>query len=374
MAVGGFLKDTQFHDREAQRVMMRAGLFGGVLYGLILAATVWGYDTWVLSRCHAELAWGKVLAGMPLMLAIGLAAGAIAAAAHRATASVLVWLAGGCALGLVAGWAPYGGWGLVTWVVEPRLRGLPLYPMGPAELTRMWFLAVVVGCVGAAVGLVMQLLMEKAWDLARPDGRPSAQSWLVMLLCAPLAILPGIACDDIANRDLRSQQQAVHDLIVTLPASDSIAAATLAPYREQISPQFVLHLAEYNLELSSATVDVAFEGGFVARCSVLGQTVASCQPHSLRLSAWMQALLNDVLAGGRPSEIEAYADHLSVPPQVQEWLAAQRGRIRPRYDLSPAAQRDGWVVMQAAFGPGLALECYFSGATPAVLHHCQWQE
>jgi len=32
------------------------------------------------------------------------------------------------------------------------------------------------------------------------------------------------------------------------------------------------------------------------------------------------------------------------------------------------------VVMQAAFGPGLALECYFSGATPAVLHHCQWQE
>ncbi len=374
MAGGSLLQDTQFRDREASRVAMLASVAGGFFYALVFGLTLWGYDTWVLSRCRAELTWGKLSVGLPLMLAIGLAAGAIAGAAHRATVSVLAWMGGGFALGLVGGWTPYGGYGLLTWLAEPRLRGLPLYPMGPAEITRMWFLAVVVGCVGAAVGLVTQLLAEKAWDLARPDGRMSGASWLVLLLCAPLAILPGIAGDDIANRDLRGYLRAVHDLMAAFPASDSIAAATLEPYREAISPEFALHLVEYDLELSSASVDVAFDSGFTARCHVLGGTVAACQPLSLRLNAWMEALLTDALADSETLSVAAYADQLVVPAAVQTWLTDQRGRMRAEYRIAPALQRDGWVIMEATFSPALVLECYFSGATPAVLDHCQWQE
>ncbi|NLF02055.1 MAG: hypothetical protein GX601_13865, partial [Anaerolineales bacterium] len=171
------LTSTRYHDAEAQRLMRGVAIAHGLLYTAGFALTVWGYDTVALSRIRAELAWDKLVLGMPLLLAIGALAGAIAGRRHHAGLSIGVWAAAGGLIGLIAGWVPFNGCTLITWLTEPRLRGLPIYPMEVAAQTRMGFTAVITAAFGVAVGLIGHLLVERAWDEASPDGHMTIRSW-----------------------------------------------------------------------------------------------------------------------------------------------------------------------------------------------------
>lgn len=369
-----FLQSTRFRDREAQRLSRTAHVGAGVLYAAALALTVWGYDAILLARYAVESPWAKLAIGAPAMLGIGLLAGLAAGRRHHAALSIVAWIVSGFLLGLVAGWIPYGGPTLAAWLTEPRLRGVALYPMGAAGYTRMWFMATVTGAVGAAIGLLIHLLVEKAWDLAKPEGVMSARSWLVLLACTPLAVLPGIACDDIVNSDLRYAPQAVHSLIAE-PAGEatSISEASISSYRGQMEGPFTLHRVASDLELSDATLDAAFLNGLVVRCTVLGDIVTGCQPISIRQEEWMHALLSDARSDGDRSQLAGHANRLSVDPGVVAWVAAQRSRTGGSVEISRDAQRGGWVIMDARFGASAIMECYFHGSSPVILDHCQWQ-
>jgi hypothetical protein len=355
---------------QARRLPRVAGPVYGLTYGLACGLTTWGYDTWVLARSSAELAWAKLEVGLPLLILITAATGTLAGRSERADAWVGAWMVGGALIGIVVAATPFVGYNLATWIAEPHLWGVNTHPIGPAGTTRLIFVAAVTGCAGAAVGLVGRLLIERARARAASTGRMSGRPWAALALCLPLALPPGLIGDELINRPLRIGQQTVHEAISIGPPGD-VSHIDAGAHRDLFSDSYTLHLVGYDLERQEQeTIDVAFDNGYVVRCQISGQALAGCTPISPQFEAWMEALIQEGLEGGRGTELPPHAGHVSVGENVLSWLASQRAYMGKRYDISRDTQRGGWVVMSARFDTGYVLTCYFHGASPVVVERC----
>jgi len=347
-----------------------AGLGCGLIYGLAYGLVVWGIDARVLARSNAELAGAKLALGLPLLLLIGTVTGALAGRNDRAGGWVGAWMASGALMGIVVAAMPMAGYNLATWIAEPRLRGVNVHPMGPGGAARMVFVTVVNGCVGSAVGLVGHLLVERARRLAAPTGRMSGRSWAALVLCLPLALPPGLLSDELINKPLRIGQRIVHQAISADPAG-GLGEGEVALDRDLLSDSYTLHLVDYDLEEQGrATIDVAFDDGFVMRCEVAGRALSGCVPISPHFESWMEDLIQAGLREGPGTELESQAGGVSVAENVSSWLASQGEYLRGDYEVSRDTQRGGWVIMAARFDSGYTLTCRFHGASPVLVERC----
>jgi hypothetical protein len=361
---------TTRDEGAARRPSRVAGLGWGLIYGLAYGLTVWGIDARVLARSNAELAGTKLALGLPLLLLIGAVTGALAGRSDRAGSWVGAWMASGALMGIVVAAMPMAGHNLATWIIEPRLRGVNVYPMGPGGAARMVFVTVVNGCVGAAVGLVGHLLVERARNLAAPTGRMSGRSWAALAVCLPLALLPGLLSDELINQPLRIGQRVVHESIPTGPVGGSTEGEAGLD-RDPLSTGYTLHLVDYDLEEQGrATIDVAFEDGFVMRCEVAGRALSGCAPISPRFEAWMGDLVQAGLRGGPGPQLESQEGQVSVSENVSSWLGSQGEYLSGNYEVSRDAQRGGWVVMAARFDSGYTLTCWLHSASPVLVERC----
>jgi hypothetical protein len=361
---------TGLDEGAARRLSRVAGLGWGLIYGLAVGLTVWGIDARVLARSNAELAGAKLALGLPLLLLIGAATGALAGRSDRAGGWVGAWMASGALIGIVVAAMPMASYNLATWIAEPRLRGVNVYPMGAGGAARLVFVTVVNGCVGSAVGLVAYLLAERARNLAAPTGRMSARSWAALAVCLPLALLPGLLGDELINQPLRTGQRVVYESISTDPAGGSSEGETGLD-RDLLSTGYTLHLVGYDLEEQGrATIDVAFEDGFVMRCEVAGRALSGCVPISPRFEAWMEDLIQAGLREGPGTQLESQAGEVSVAENVSSWLASQGEYLSGDYEVSRDTQHGGWVIMAARFDSGYTLTCRFHGASSVLVDQC----
>jgi len=357
------MASTPSHGEQVHRLPRVAGLGYGLIYSLAFGLAAWGYDGRVLAHSNAELAWAKLGVGLPLLLLVGAATGALAGRSARAGAWIRAWMAGGALMGIIVGAMPFAGHNLATWVTEPRLWGTNVYPMGPAGAAQMAFVAFVTACVGSIAGLLGCVLLEKASHLASPAGRMSGRSWAVLFLGVPLAVLPGLTGDQIVNSALRTGQRTVYGYTSTGPAGDT-SHGDVDPYRDQPAASFTLHLVDYDLETQEQeTIDVAFDNGSVVRCQVSSRELGDCLPISPQFETWMDALVQ----GREPAP---QSGGVVVNEQTLSWLASQREHMSERYEVARDTQRGGWVIMSARFDSGYALTCYFRGASPVVLDRC----
>ena len=342
----------------------------GLIYSLIYGLAAWGPDAWILARSHAELAWGKLLLGLPLALIIGAGAGRLAARRGQPGAWVGAWMAGGVLTGAVVGLVPYVGMTATTWVVEPRLLGANVYPIGSAGVRRLAFVAVFNGCVGSVAGLAGHLLAERTGGSGSPDDGADRSSWPLVLLYLLLAVLPARVGDEIANRPLRAGQRAVHNAIATGPV-DPTNIDEMTRYRALAGGGYTLHRLGHDLEtLEAQTIDVAFADHIAVRCQVSGQELGRCLPISPAYEAWMDALIRDGRGEGDGMELSTQAGTASVSQDVWRWLDTQQGALGGRYQISSDAQRGDRVIMAARFDTGYVLNCYFRGVAPVVLDRC----
>lgn len=354
------------HDEQARRLSRLAGVGCGLIYCLGYALAVWGYDARVLARSSAELAWAKLAVGLPSLLLISAATGALAGRSDRAGAWVGAWMVSGVLSGTVAGGMPFAGYNLATWIAEPHLWGTNVYPMGPAGATRTVFLAVVTGCAGSALGLVGYALMDSVRGRAAATGRAGGRSWAVLMLCLPLAMPPGLIGDQIINRPIRAGQRTVHQAI-----SVGLVGDTSDRDSRLLSASYTLHLVSRPLETQEQeTVDVAFDNGFVVRCQVSDHALVECPPISPRFEAWMDALIQEALRGGQETELTPQAGRVSVDESTWSWLASQRTYMGERYEIARETQRGGWVIMSARFDTGYTLTCDFHGVSSVVVDRC----
>lgn len=363
---------TLSHDDGTFRLSRMASPGYGIVYGLALGLSTWGYDTWVLARSNAELAWAKPGIGLPLLLFICATAGAMAGRSNRVGVWVRTWMASGILIGIVVGEMPFAGHTLATWIAEPGLLGVNVYPIDPAGAARMAFTAVVTSGVGSAAGLVGHLLTERVQAPASPAVQMSGRrfSGALLVLCMPLAVLPGLIGDEIINKPLRIGQKTVHK-VISMDAAEGANHGDMNPYRDQFSARYVLHLVDYDLEMQErGTIDVTFNSGFAMRCQVSGYGLDGCLPISPKFEAWMDGLIQEGLKGGQGTELAHQAGHVSVDEHTLSWLASQREHISDRYEISRDTQHGGWVIMSAHFDTGYVLTCYFFGDSPVTLDRC----
>ena len=371
MDASEFIRSTRFRDDEAHRAIRRAGLVYGILYNLFFALAIWGPDGLALSRSHAELAWGKMTAGLPAVLVIGAVGGYLSGRAGRAGIWIGIWTLCGALMGIIAGAAPFTGNNLVSWLAEPLVRWIMIYPMGPAGSARMWFFTTVHAALGAGVGLLGHWVTERAWSIGPGTGRLGWRAAAVLLWCLPLAIGAGAAGNDLINRDLRIGPVVVHALIAN-EHGDEGSHADLEALRQRFSRDYTLHLTQYDLDGQySSTVDVAFDNGFGVRCKVFGSSVAGCPDISTQFATWMDAIVKEALEGNPGTILGQYGNRLTADPAILAQLTTQVGRMSDEYTIRQAAQRGGTIVMAAEFATPHILTCYFHGDAPVVLDSCQ---
>jgi len=373
---------TSLDERTARRRFRWAGLGCGLLCGLGYALATWGYDAWALARSGADLPWPKLEIGLPILLLLGALSGALVARSARAGAWVGVGLAGGALAGLVAGPMPFAGSNLATWIAEPRLRGVNVYPLDPSGAARTLFVVIATACMGAAIGLVCHVVVERVLRLAGQPDRRSRWAWAVLLLCLPLGLLPGLIGDQVINRPLRLGPQAVATAISAGRGGDR-SSGNVSPYQDLFPGPagYILHLVDYDREPpAQATVDVAFDeasgstaggdSGPVVRCQTSGNELVGCASISSQFEAWMGALVQRARQGEQGTGLEPLPGQVSVGEDTLGWLASQREYLSDTYAVSWDAQRGGWVIVSARFDTGYVLTCYFHGSAPVVVDRC----
>jgi hypothetical protein len=329
----------------------------------------------VLSRANADLAGAKLAAGLPLLLLVGAASGALAGRSTRAGAWVGVWIAGGALMGALVGAMPSAGLNLATWMVEPRLRGIDIYPMGAAGTARMAFAAAFMGCVGSAIGLAGHVLAERVRGARSPAGRTGGRAWATLALILPLAALPALVVDEVVNRPLRAGQRVVHRSILTSPMGEGETGETTA-YRDLFAATgYTLHRVSTDPEtLDRQVIDAAFDNGVVVRCGVADQALTGCLPIAPEFSGWMETLIRAGLGEGSETELASLAGQLYVSDDALSRLASQGEMMSEPYQVSRDTQRGGWVVISARFDSGYVLTCDFYGDAPAVVQGCSFAQ
>ena len=368
---------TSLDERTARRLFRWTGLGCGLLCGLGYALATWGYDAWALARSGADLPWLKLEIGLPILLLLGTLSGALAARSARAGAWVGVGLAGGALAGLVAGPMPFAGSNLATWIAEPRLRGVNVYPLDPSGAARTLFVVIATACMGAVVGLVGHVVVERVLRLAGQPDRSSRWAWAVLLLCLPLGLLPGLIGDQVINRPLRLGPQVVAAAVSAALRGDSGPAGASSLQGLAPGPAgYTLYLVDYDREPpAQATIDVAFDQAgartaSVARCQTSGNELAGCASISPQFEAWMGALVQRARQGEQGTAPDPLTGQVLVGENTLEWLASQREYLSDIYTLSRDAQRGGWVIASARFDTGYVLTCYFHGSAPVAVDHC----
>jgi hypothetical protein len=339
-------------DTRAPQAAAPAAALYGVLIALGFASVAWGIDAVLLSTVHAAFAWHKMLVGLPLALLVGIICGVLAHMWHPAIASLLTWMAGGAALGAIGGALPFLGQDLVAWVLKPSLLGTSLYPFDALGLPRLLYTTFVLACWGVAVGqLAHALLSRRPFRLA------------LLLWGLPLALLAGLATDDLVNRRLR----------VGLRETSQALKATEA---EAVETGYTLHLVSYDLATrSTETIDAVFPVEERAvRCRALGDSVGACPPLSPRLHLWMEALLQRVLDEETSEALPAFPDGFAGSEQAVLWLEARRSLLDEPYTIQRHRQLAGWITMEARFTNGSLLRCTFRGADPIVVERCAFED
>jgi len=371
------LGPIRFRDKEADKLVLSAGTGYGLLFGLSFALFVWGYDTLLLVSSAADLAWAKLLVGLPIAIIISGLIGRVAASSSTA-ASIALWATAGALLGLLAGRAPYDGGNLAAWLVDRRLRGLVAFPYGSSAAARTALMVLVGAGLGTASGGLEQLAMGWAWDWSTPEGRMSVRSWLALLVCLPLTLVAAWAADDLVNRSLRVPQQTMGELInLTLAGASEEAEArelnyaSTVKYRQRFSEHYTVHLADYDLDtLYMSRVDVAFDNGFALRCLLTADGgVGFCGPISDAYRGWMDDLVHAGLSGER-RWLGPAKSMLAVDDTVVAWLDVHRGYLSETNDVTRVDQRGRWVFMSARFDTGFEMVCRFRGVGPVLTDQC----
>jgi hypothetical protein len=365
---------------EARRLFVAAGTAYGVVFGLAFALVTWGYDALQLVAADANLAWAKLVVGIPLSLVICVLVGNLAATFPQTAVSVALWTVAGTLLGLIAGHIPFEGRNLIVWLVDRRLWGLVVFPYSSSAAVRTTLILIVGAGVGAASGLLERLALEWAWDRATPEGRMSVRSWAVLLACLPLTLLLTGATDEMINQPLRAPQRSVGQLISLTTAGKTAQAearglnvGAVKTFRDAFSRNFDTYLVTYDLSPPQiAFVDAVFDNGFALRCRTVGNVVAFCDDVSPKLEGWMDDLIFAGLRGER-RWMDSPDPSLIVEDRVVRWLQDHPTQLSETYELSRAGQQGRFVFMSARFDTGFAITCRFRGTQPVAVDQCTEQ-
>lgn len=364
---------------RTRKFIKTAGVWYGIIFGLLLVLFSWGFDGWILHTVSADMPWLKLLIGLPLTVAICGLTGFIAASSSATVISITSWMVACGLIAWVAGHIPFDGTNLAIWLVENRLWGEVIFPSGYSAAVRTTLLVIVSVLLGGVVGFLEGAATQLAWDRSTDDGKMSFGSWIMLSISLPLALILAFLMSGLINRPLRLPQETVGKLIRRTLAGDAdielnmgASYRSIKPYIDQITPDYESYFVAFSSETGtwfSAYIDTAFDNGFVMRCVTLGDTVAYCSDFSEEVRDWMDNLIH-VGLDGEQHWLEKRGKKFDVTQEVLDWLEAHREQLSLNYDLTRKEQYGGWFYVDVKFDNGFRMVCRFRGAAPVIVDQC----
>ncbi len=364
---------------ERQRFERAAGWRFGLLVGLALVLAGWGSDAWQLASASFEYWWAKLVLAALIILPFSAAAGAAAGRAHSAILlKWLAWFAWGVVTGVVAAYLPFSGMQFVAGLLDPAVRGLAVFPA--TQETR--FLAGYSAFWGALASLFFTLLQiwgtSRAWDGSAEGGRLTLASVAALALGVPLALVLGIWHDNNDNAALRAPVLLLNHVVQyglqtpnvdasQVPESDFRYFTPGAAWRDRFTPRYSQHLAAVDPQtFQQATIDVAFDNGFIWRCQTSqgAAFVAGCFDAGSELAQASATFLESGQAHCKDCTIQ-------IDPQAAAWQQARAHLFNsgpPR--VSTAQHSGGLVTALATASSGGSVECRLLGGDPVLLVDC----
>jgi hypothetical protein len=368
-------------QKVTHAVLLRAGVGYGLLFGLGLALFVWGYDALILSRSSADMAWSKLLIGLPCLLVIGGIAGILGAWTSSTLLTTGVWaITLGC-IGWLAGHIPFTGINWLAGVIDPRFAGLPLWPYTDGNALRTLLVIIAYTIYGFGVGYVETLAIEWAWDRTTPEGRMRIRAWSVLLVAWLMALPPTFILNYVMMTDIRMPQVRVANLVETyLEGGEAAVSATgqntIEAQRNgpRFTPNYTIYFAGF--ETSTDTLyagysDVLFDTGFMLRCIVMGDRVTFCDDLSQKLNLRIGQMVQAAKTGERPwlaDKMKTFA----VTDDVMTWLQTHQEQLSDAYRLTVTAQKGSWMYVTAQFDTGATMTCRFSGNAVVAVDQCEF--
>ena len=325
----------------------------GLAFGGLFSLAAWGYDALIRGSHHGSWPALSFVSAAPLLLAACGVAGRVLRRSDDPRAWVWIWLVVGAVAGGLVSLAPSVGHSVATWIAEPGLAGIAVRPMPPELRGEALLYALLMAGVGTIAGLVGHAV---AWQsgAARVDGgRPAAGSWVPLLVCVPIALMPGLAGDRLMNSQTRAG---------VVSASDGLS--------DRIRDRFVVHPVSRGSTGDDQMLDVVLDDGFAMRCTVSRGILSNCTAVSSSYRDWMRTIADSVRLGD-PSDWFSGVANLGASPSALDQVAGLGDVLSGRYTISRDAQYGSWVVMSASFTSSAALTCYFHGHAPVVLNHCR---
>lgn len=368
-------------QKVARAVLLRAGVGYGLLFGLGFALFVWGYDALVLSRSSADMAWAKLLLGLPCLLFIGGVAGIVGAWTPSTLLTTGVWAIALGGIGWLAGHIPFIGMSWLAGILDPRFAGLTPWPYVEGNALRTLLVVIAYTVYGFGVGYVETLAVEWAWDRTTPAGRMKVGAWAVLLVAWLVALPPVFVLDYLVMADVRTPQVRVADLIETyLEGGEAAVNATGQNIAEaqrhgpRFTPNYVVYFAGFDTTTDTFYAsynDVVFDTGFALRCIVMGDRVTFCDDLSQKLNLRIGQMVQAARTGERPwltSQMKTFG----VTDEVMAWLQSHQAQFSDTYHLTITAQKGNWMYVTAQFDTDAAIMCRFSGNAVVTVDQCEF--
>jgi hypothetical protein len=362
-------------------VLLRAGAGYGLLFGLGFALFVWGYDALALSRSSVDMAWAKLLIGLPCLLIIGGTAGILGAWSTSTLVTTGVWAVTMAGIGWLAGHIPFTGMSWLAGVIDSRFAGLTPWPYTEAIELRTLLVMIIYAVYGFAVGYVETLAIEGAWDRATPEGHMKIGAWSALLVVWLVALPPTFILNYMIMTEIRTSQVRVADLVKTyLEGGEAAVAATgqnLIEARRngpRFTPDYTVYFSGFDTNtdtLYAGYSDVVFDTGFALRCIVMGDQVTFCDDLSAKLDLRIGQMVQAGKTGERPW-LESQMKTFNVTEDVIAWLQTHQEQLSDSYSLVITAQKGNCMFVTAQFNTGTKIECRFHGNAIVTVDQCEF--
>lgn len=267
---------------DVLREKHRYGIWFGLFLGLGFAFFTWGIDSYLLSTHHGLLPWLKFLLGAVICMAVGAAAGWLAALSNKPLFALLIWLVAGSAFAWLTVNLPLVILPKAMSIVEPQTGGLLHYTYYEDFERRVLVAYAWVGIFIAIAGLLQVPLSDSAVFSTSIFGKLGP----ILVSLALMAIAGTIVDNGLINEPLRSATLAL-DRTAQFVVENRGREADKAEARrmhsgafrvvdDSVTQGYRLVVSGYDSLLGEINVLVRFETDWV-ECQVIYNQPISCE-------------------------------------------------------------------------------------------------
>lgn len=351
------IRDLDANYLKYLKEKQKLGLYYGMLAGLAFAVFTWGIDDFQLAMASADLPWLKFIIGGTFCLLVGGLIGWLTMRLDRVLVGLVGWLAAGVSFAWVSSHLPFEVTSKVIEILDPRFKGLLLYPYPDNVNYRMVIIYMTTLIAFGLVGVLQTILVEAASEAISVFMR-----WVILCLCIPLMAFAGSSADNI-NQPLRGPIMAVDGAIrfvLNNEGKNIDRKDAIVNYASSVDPLgAVLHrprriiLGRYDTDtLDSFSVYINFNGDW-AFCSATVNQLTFCQLSQDNYPPKLACLL----AGkqGQPSCT------IDTTPTAEQWIAQVKDQIGPDPKATVEAQRGNFTLVAVQGQDNQQYECQFQG-------------